>query len=201
VDIFRTQLWWDHLPSPVNFLRGKATPEDAKCLYCDAPGIVTSWHILAKCTNAALVSARRAATVGIHTAIADGFGRNAVESRNMMTKVLRLTATGEWLSPEGWDFEERRKAGLNPNPWYGCLPTEWLDTWVRQAGVGDHQRHWDTGCAKFGKVSTAAVAGCHLVWREAMKMWGKAQREIRMRGGRRGISSHSGRGKMWRVPH
>jgi hypothetical protein len=94
VDIFRTQLWWDHLPSPVNFLRGKATPEDAKCLYCDAPGIVTSWHILAKCPNVALVSARRAATVGIHTAIADGFGRNAVEIRNMMTKVMRLNGAG-----------------------------------------------------------------------------------------------------------
>jgi hypothetical protein len=54
-------------------------------------------------------------------------------------------------------------------------------------GVGDHQRHWDTGCAKFGRVSTAAVAGCHLVWREAMKLWGKAQREIRMsEGGKTG---------------
>jgi hypothetical protein len=120
---------------------------------------VTSWHILAKCPNAALVSARRAATVGIHTAIADGFGRNAVEIRNMMTKDLPLTAAGG-LSPEGWDFEEGRKAGLNPNPWYSCHPIAWLvDTWVSQAGVGDHQRHWDTGCAKFWKVSTAAVAG------------------------------------------
>ena len=66
---------------------------------------------------------------------------------------------------------------VNPNPWYGCLPPDWLDHWGSSCASSDKACHWDTGRSSLGKISAEAVRGCcHRVWGEATKLWSERQR-------------------------
>ena len=63
VDVFRAQLWWDHLPSPEVMHRGvKQVDPAATCDRCQEQGVASTWHLLAECKSEELVAVRTAAT-------------------------------------------------------------------------------------------------------------------------------------------
>ena len=56
--IFRSKLWWDHLPSQQVRARGKGTseaPADPSCELCGEPGEGSTWHTLSACPHPQLV--------------------------------------------------------------------------------------------------------------------------------------------------
>ena len=176
VDLFRTKLWWDHLPSPEVLQRGKEATGDEACPYCAETGVVSTWHILAACPNEALQRTRTLATELIHRAVTEharGDARALAEWR----QGYATEADGRWREPEGWREEEDKKAGCHANPWYGCLPRQWLDLWGAQHRGRDKVTHWELGQVKLGKVSAAAVQGCQLVWGEATRLWREAKQQ------------------------
>ena len=63
MDVFRTRLWWDHLPSPAIRARGGA--ESDKCNLCGSGSIGTTWHVLAECGAEGLVKARGKGTIAV----------------------------------------------------------------------------------------------------------------------------------------
>ena len=62
MDVFRTQLWLNHLMTPEVLARGKKASEvETECQACGASGVATAWHLLGECKLPALVTSRRAA--------------------------------------------------------------------------------------------------------------------------------------------
>ena len=72
-DLFRTQLWWDHLPSPEVLGRGgqQNHEEPLKCPHCSAPGLASTWHLLAECSAPTLVKTRTAAAYQLRKMVLD----------------------------------------------------------------------------------------------------------------------------------
>ena len=79
---------------------------------------------------------------------------------------------GGWKRPPGWNDEAGRKAGRNPNPWYGCMTRDWLDRLMDESDDRSGSvEAWDRGVQALGEISGAAVEGCKSVWREVTKLW------------------------------
>ena len=182
IDLFRTKLWWDHLPSPEVLHRGEANPP-TRCMYCEEPDRPSSWHVLAECRHPRLVSARAAATRRVRAEVMR-LGQGS-PSLGLWSGGFETTTDGDWVKPLGWGEEGGRKAGVNPNPWYGCLPPAWLDHWGGSCTAPDKARHWDAGRSALGKISAEAVLGCYRVWGEATKLWSESQRLAEQRDGAR----------------
>ena len=60
MEVFRSKLWWDHLPSQGVRARGctVAEREAMRCNLCGRAGAGSTWHILAECLTPALITVR-----------------------------------------------------------------------------------------------------------------------------------------------
>ena len=68
----------------------------------------------------------------------------------------------------------------------GCFPREWLDNWGARFRPGQESRaaHWARGRRALGRISDAAVQGCHQIWRAVTELWRQDQQTSRHRRGR-----------------
>ena len=189
-DLFRTQLWWDHLPSPEVMARGtKAAAEpdqEPSCPYCDAPGIASTWHLMGECPEQSLVAARKAAARHAREVVVRVTPLSS-PSRTRWHDAFKVDGAGRWSQPREWSGNPGAgKAGVAPNHWYGCFfEPAWLDDWGTECRVaGEEGHHLDVGRANLSKISAAAVLGCQAVWRAVTCLWRAALRPRERRGGR-----------------
>jgi hypothetical protein len=178
LDLFRTKLWWDHLPSPEVRGRGKHIETEEACPYCTQLGRMSTWHILAECQAPTLVIARRGAYHLLTAELRKFVGRNSGAAFTW-AQAFSVQEDGSWRPPASWSRELGHKAGNTANHWYGCFPREWLDTWGEEGRAGDLVSHWEQGRSFLRGLSQAALRGCRTVWAEATALWGKAQQQRR----------------------
>jgi hypothetical protein len=63
------------------------------------------------------------------------------------------------------------KAERWPNPWYGIIPSQWLDVWCgKEAGEA---KLLDQVAKRLRQLSDVAVRGCEAVWKAAATVWGE----------------------------
>jgi hypothetical protein len=126
--VFRLKLWWDHLPSDLNFSRRAGhghTPTDgpSSCKLCALPGMVGSWHYLSACTATELIQLRREAAADIlrclHSSLAPRDPRLELWSGAFSCPL------NVWSQPEGWNNQGDCRTGAYPNQWMGLFPREW----------------------------------------------------------------------------
>ena len=184
LDVFRTQLWWNHLMTPEVLSRGKKPGEvRQECELCGAEGVATAWHILGECSYGRLVESRSAAAKMLRERVVKLVPAKS-ECRRLWHDAFNLIAGKRWQCPEGWGQEGGGKAGTAANPWFGCIPREWFDTWIVDLDAAPHSEEWLRGRSILNKLSAAAVEACHMVWGEYVRWWAEQQRK--------------GRGSEWR---
>jgi hypothetical protein len=135
-DIFIMQRWWDHLPSPALFKRGKPVPGEAKCENCGLGGVMTAWHLIGECTEKRLVAVRRAVRRLIRAKVVAVTDARTNECRREWMEPFSITSAGGWKRPVEWRGAGDEKAGVQANPRYGCIPRKWLERWGGAGWVG-----------------------------------------------------------------
>jgi hypothetical protein len=183
--IFRTKLWWDHLPSQGVRLRGERLTEsqleDTPCDLCDEKqtGGGNTWHILGECLHPSLRSAREEATDGVWVEVqkmmADSSTRRELGARWLSALVLE---GGKWSRPAGWGVGYRT-AGTVSNPWYGLFPPSWLDGWC--AAHDDSALTYHQGVGTLRKLCGIMLDACRRVWRAAAVVWLDKRRGMKER--------------------
>ena len=136
-DVFKSKLWWDHLPSQQVLSRGDplVDPSSSKCELCQVPGEGSTWHVMSACQGAEeIVLARISATTSIHSEF-DTLRRDIRGGCNLTLLqkwrgFFQLT-NSTWSTPHGWEGRDGAKAGLYANPWYGIFGCIWLDSWLK----------------------------------------------------------------------
>ena len=149
-DVFRSKLWWDHLPSMWVRNRGSSLStedcEHRRCDLCGEKSQGTTWHILGRCTNPELILARHARSQQkLRQALDETFHPLLPASKCYRNLLDALSMEGDcWTTPTDWEDEVTR-AGEASNPWYGLLlfPASWLDDW-HEEGDGSYS-HWSKG--------------------------------------------------------
>ena len=139
-------------------------------MHCGQMGTMSSWHILGECQAPSLVATRAGVTQRVRARV-----RQLTSGRpdmcNSWLSGLDTTATGSWLRPEGWRTPADQKAGVHAIPWYGCFPHSWLNRWGELVQRGAAADHWEEGIRILREISGEAVRGCHLIWKEATRLW------------------------------
>jgi hypothetical protein len=175
-DIFRSKLWWDHLPSQEVRARGTkgggGGEEDITvCELCGEAGPGSTWHVLANCKHENLVEARSLITMELRNQVekvVTGVGRWETVKTCMLESLVETE--GCWVSPPGWGGNGA-KAGLFANPWYGIFPSQWLDSWCGEEEC--EAALVDQVAKRLRSLSTVAVEGCEKMWKVAAKIWGE----------------------------
>ena len=157
-DIFRCKLWWDHLPSQAVRRRGQQESGEGqtpnKCDHCQRPCEGTTWHVIAECGNAELVTAREQGRERITQTLDDiERARGPTRTTSVWREAFSM-ADGKWVAPPEWR-DELTKAGEVFNPWYGLFPPHWLDD--RWQEKGDGHSHWTGAVSELRKLGQTAL--------------------------------------------
>lgn len=166
LDVFRTRLWWDHLPSPAIRARGGA--ESDKCNLCGSGSIGTTWHVLAECGAEGLVKARGKGTMAVEELLDKLQCADAL--RRTWQRRLTTAPGGQWVW-EGTDAGEAIRAGESEVPWFGVFGTRWLEEWMGDQAAAASADEWDKGIRVVRGVRDACVAACKGVWDAACEVW------------------------------
>ena len=183
--IFRSKLWWDHLPSQQVLNRGvpatQQPPELSTCELCGKMGEGSTWHLLASCKGATeIIQMRQAAHGHFSNLLVDlrpeYYGPRAALLSKWRGSVFRMV-DDEWKPTRGWECRDGANAGLYENPWYGLFSPAWLDAWLecREEDPPSIQ-HYDAGVKLLRTLSEGAITMCSQVWDCIMKI--RAQRRV-----------------------
>ena len=187
--VFRSKLWWDHLPSQqvrargkqrqggaVNIDGGVAEEQDRpKCQLFGQDSEGSTWHVLALCEERSLTAARREAADKLREAWETEASQypGSVTLREELGELFMMEGD-QWQAPPGWEGEGA-KAGLAANPWYGIFDPKCVDAWCGEGEVAVSVM--DRVINSIRCISLTAVAGCYAVWREAGARWGEVRRD------------------------
>jgi hypothetical protein len=169
LDIFKSKLWWDHLPSQQVLARGDGSGSSSllTCDLCGQPEAEGStWHLLACCRgNDVLTQARLTARNSITAAIDNASANLDAEYAPLRARLRHFyrMENDMWNVPVGWEGRTGTKAGLQANPWYGIFGTNWLDGWLETLPAPS-STHFDKGRRLLSQVSSAAIKACSILW-------------------------------------
>ena len=150
-------------------------PVGGVCDLCRKPGSGSSWHVLGRCEHPDLVRVRTEAARALETTVDEvvrGVANHGV-ARLSMRRSLTVDERGRWHpAAEGWEGDTA-KAGVWPNPWYGIVPTQWLDVWCGPEAGEAKLLDQVSKNKRPRQLSDTAVRGCEAVWRVAAALRGE----------------------------
>ena len=180
-DVFRLQLWWDHLPSQARNARQQPKGDSPlQCDFCSHKGPVGAWHILSACMNDEVVETRKAVTEQLAVAIKEVSDKTATTRLAGLLQTMRMNkGNTKWQQPPGWDSQGLTKAGSEPNPWYdGLFPVAWRSKGNHPLSV-EAQIIREPEITTLSKVGKVAIQGCETIWATATKVWATRMNNLR----------------------